>query len=426
MTSTITTTRASKADTARVLSTVLLPTLAGGVIKRRPLLMGLLGRLGGDERAVREIARLAGRHGEGPLLLRVPGKREIAVVLSPDDVRTVLDETPDPFTPASTDKVGALEHFQPHAVLITRDESLRARRRAANEHALETGRPLHHLAGPIHRIITEEAATLTQRSLDWTTFDATWQRIVRRIVLGDAARDDLRLTDLLDRLRRTANWAWAAPRRDRLLTEFTDRLRTHLERRDPDSVAAGFGADVDPVGQVPHWLFAFDAAGMTVVRTLAVLATHQEAAAKAERDTDGPAQLPYLRACVLDTVRLWPTTPAILRETTEDTVLGGRELPGGTTLLVYAPYFHRAVSNRFEPEMWLDGRARSHPALVPFSDGPGQCPGRNLVLYTTSTMLATMRALRDHELTGDHGLRRHEHLPATLDNFHLEFRSSAR
>ncbi|MFI7678117.1 cytochrome P450 [Actinophytocola sp. NPDC049390] len=419
-------TRASATDTARVLSTVLLPTLAGGVIKRRPLLMGLVDRLGGDDRAVREIARLADRYGAGPVLLRVPGHREVAVVLSPDHVGAVLAASPDPFTPASTDKVSALKHFQPHAVLITRDEATRAKRRAANEHALETARPLHHLAVPIHRVITEEAATLTDRTLEWDTFDTTWQRVVRRVVLGDAARDDERLTELLDRLRRTANWAWAMPRRERLLSEFTERLRTHVERRDPDSVAAGFGADVDPVGQVPHWLFAFDAAGMAVMRTLAVLATHPDAAARAERDAGEPAQLPYLRACVLDTLRLWPTTPAILRESTEKTTLGGHELPDGTTVLVFAPYFHRQVSQRFDPGMWLDGRAQSHPALVPFSGGPGQCPGRNLVLYTTSTMLAVMRTHRDYALTDDHGLRGHERLPGTLDNFRLEFRATAR
>ena len=418
---TSTTTRASAVDTARLLSTALLPTLAGGVIKRRPLLMRLLGLLGGDERAVREIARLRDRYGDGPLPLRLPG-REVAVVLSPEDVGAVLDATPDPFTAASTDKISALKHFQPHAVLITRDKRARAERRAANERALDTSRPMHHLAEPIHRVITEEAAALSGRTLDWKTFDTTWQRVVRRIVLGDAAGDDERLTELLDRLRRTANWAWAAPRRDKLLSEFTERLRVHVERRDPDSIAAGFPRDVDPVGQVPHWLFAFDAAGMATTRTLAVLSTHPDAAARAETDTGEPAQLPFLRACVLDTVRLWPTTPALLRETTAP----ARGLPENTTLFVFAPYFHRAVSNRFEPDLWLDGRAQSHPALVPFSDGPGQCPGRNLVLYTTSTMLAAMRTHHEYGLVGDHGLRDREHLPATLDNFHLEFRVTAR
>ncbi|MBB4907636.1 cytochrome P450 [Actinophytocola algeriensis] len=425
MTSTTTATRASAADTARLLPAVLLPIIAGGVIKRRPPLMGLVGLLGGDERAVREITRLRDRYGDAPLALRVPG-REVAVVLSPADVGALLAGTPDPFTPASTDKVGALKHFQPHAVLITRDERVRAKRRAANEKALDTGRPLHHLAEPIHRVVTEEAAALSGSTLDWDRFDATWQRVVRRIVLGDAARDDVRLTELLDRLRRTANWAWLAPRRPRLLSEFTERLRAHVARADPDTVAAGLShgvdTEVDPVGQVPHWLFAFDAAGMAIMRTLAVLATHPDAAARAETDTGEPARLPFLRACVLDTLRLWPTTPAILRETT--TQIWG--LPENTTVLVFAPYFHRAVSNRFEPDLWLDGRAQSQPALVPFSGGPGQCPGRNLVLYTTSTMLAAMRTHREYELVGDHGLRDRTHLPGTLDNFHLEFRATAR
>ncbi len=169
---------------------------------------------------------------------------------------------------------------------------------------------------------------------------------------------------------------------------------------------------------MPHWLFAFDAAGMAIMRTLAMLATHPEAAARAETDTGAPAQLPFLRACVLDTLRLWPTTPALLRETTAP----AHGLPEGTTVFVFTPYFHRAVSDRFEPDLWLDGRAQSHPALVPFSAGPG----RNLVLYTTSTMLAAMRTHREYELVGDHGLRDRDHLPATVDNFHLTFRATAR
>jgi hypothetical protein len=113
-------------------------------------------------------------------------------------------------------------------VLITRDERARAERRAANERALDTSRPMHHLADPIHRVITEEAAAL-------------------------------------------------------------------------------------------------------------------------------------------DAVRLWPTTPALLRETTAP----AKGLPENTTL-------------------------------------------------------AAMRTHRGYELVGDHGLRDRGHLPATLDNFHLEFRVTAR
>ena len=56
--------------------------------------------------------------------------------------------------------------------------------------------------------------------------------------------------------------------------------------------------------------------------------------------------------------------------------------------------------------------------IKPFSGGPGVCPGRNLVLLTTSAMLDAMLEhhrfhLRSHELG--------EELPGTLDHFRLEF-----
>jgi hypothetical protein len=45
--------------------------------------------------------------------------------------------------------------------------------------------------------------------------------------------------------------------------------------------------------------------------------------------------------------------------------------------------------------IWLDGRARQYPQLVPFSAGPAECPGRNVVLLTTSSLLAKLLATVD-------------------------------
>jgi cytochrome P450 len=82
---------------------------------------------------------------------------------------------------------------------------------------------------------------------------------------------------------------------------------------------------------VPHWLFAFDAAGIAAYRTLALLATHPGATDLARRELAGtdPA-LPYLRACVLEAVRLWPTTLVVLRDGTDATEWDGETLPPGT------------------------------------------------------------------------------------------------
>ena len=77
-------------------------------------------------------------------------------------------------------------------------------------------------------------------------------------------------------------------------------------------------------------------------------------------------------------VRLWPTTLAALRATTTRTSWDGGVLPAGTALVIVSSVFHRderalPYADRFEPEVWLDGRAQSDWPLIPFSGGPGTC-----------------------------------------------------
>ncbi|MFI7116040.1 cytochrome P450 [Amycolatopsis sp. NPDC049868] len=425
---------ASVQDTVRVALRVVLPTLAGGVIKRRPLGLAAAQKLQLDRPAVRLLCRLRSRYGEGPLRLRVPG-RSIDLALSGDDVGDVLAAAPVPFSPSTTEKRAALGHFQPHGVLVS-DAVERAPRRAFNEEVLEPGKPLHDLAAPFAAAIGAEAASLWDGgTLDWDTFNVAWWRMVRRVALGESAAGDDGLTDMLARLRKDANWAYAHPRRERLHDQFRTRLIGHLERAEPGSLAEAI-ASAGPAGertmevvadQVAHWLFAFDAAGIVTYRALALLATHPAARERADEevaaaDLTVPGQFPYLRACALESVRLWPTTPALLRESTAETAWG----PAGTTVLIFTPFFHRdpeslPYADRFEPGIWLDGSAAANPALVPFSAGPAICPGRDLVLFCASTMLAHLIKDRRFELASGAVLGPERPLPATLDNFHLRF-----
>ena len=119
---------------------------------------------------------------------------------------------------------------------------------------------------------------------------------------------------------------------------------------------------------------------MVAFRALALLATHPEQAGRAREeiaasDPVEPAVLPYVRGCVQESVRLWPTTPALLRDSLSGS---GSELPAGTGYFVYTPLFHRdpesvAHPHEFAPQDWLDGTAENTPALVPFSSGPACC-----------------------------------------------------
>jgi cytochrome P450 len=137
-------------------------------------------------------------------------------------------------------------------------------------------------------------------------------------------------------------------------------------------------------------------------------------------------ELPYLRACVLESLRLWPTTPMVLRETTAPTTWETGELRAKTGILIFANFFHRddqrlPYAERFMPELWLEHRTNQHWPLIPFSGGPAMCPGRNLVLLTSSSMLAAL--LRDHRLRliSHQSLGPQRPLPYTLNNYALRF-----
>ncbi|MEE2030663.1 cytochrome P450 [Rhodococcus chondri] len=434
--------RASAADTARLFGTVVAPFVAVGPIARRRRMMGLAEKLQSDAAVVGAVPRLRDRYGEGPLPMSVPG-RALAIVLSSRDVDRILRTETHAFTAANKEKVAALSPFQPRGVLISRGD-IRAQRRALNESALEPEHALHHLAGELTPIIEVEAQTLVRHAacrgeVAAPDFVRAWWRLVRRITFGDAARDDTTLTDELWTLRSNGNWSFAHPVRHRLRDRFGERLHRSVADAPSTSLAGVIRdlpapASVDAVGQIPHWLFAFDAAGMVAARTLAVLSTHPEqrarvAAEQAAAAPGAPRTLDYLRGCVLEATRLWPTTPVILRdsvtETTWEDSKGSYTIPAGTAFVILSSAFHRAddlpFADTFEPEIWLDGRAEQYPQLVPFSAGPTACPGRNIVLFAVSTFLSRLLDDAEFTLVSDVKPDPGAPLPVTFDNFGLRF-----
>lgn len=433
--------RASVTDTLRVLGVVVAPLLARGIIVRRPGVTRRLERVDADARAVALLQRMRRRYGRGPLRLRVPGRRT-TVVLDAEDARRVLAESPVPFSPATAEKRRALAHFEPHNVLISRAAD-RADRRPFHEAALDTGRTVHRGAGAMVAVVRDAAdgvlAGAAGGTLTWDGWAPSWMRMVRRLTLGEHAADDHGVTDDMVTLRATANWAFLHPQRVRLREDLLRRLGVYLERAEEGSLAAWAArapqnANTRPAHQVPQWLFAFDAAGWATYRALALLGSHPDALAVARHELDGrdlgrPQDLPYLRAVVLESLRLWPTTPAVLRETTRPVRFAGGPVPERTLVLVHAPLLHRddehvPAAHRFEPGHWLGGRGPDDWPFIPFSAGPVVCPAEDLVLHVASQVLAGVVADHDVVLLGDR-LDPARDLPGTLDPFSLRFRVAA-
>ncbi len=433
--------KASVRETAGVTADVVVPTISKGVIIRRPRVVGVAERLDLDRRAVRRMQKLRDRHGDGPVLLRIPVRHQ-AVILSPDHVHRVLEESPEPFATASSEKEAALSHFEPKGALISHGPD-RVDRRRFNEQVLRSETPVHPFATRFVRIAEDEAEGMIDRSegdgaLTWDHFSEGWFRLVRRVIFGEGAADDHELTEMVAELRTAANWAFLHPKKRRLRERFHERLRDHMERAEEGSLAAMMArvattSQTAPAHQVPQWLFAYDPAGMTTFRSLALLATHPEHAEAARDEIEaspdpGSHPLTHLRATVLESLRLWPTTPMVLRETTRETEWENGVMPAGTGVLIYAPFFHRDdarldFADRFAPELWKEERTAEDWPLIPFSGGPGICPGRHLVLLTTSAMLAALLRRRRLRLTEPERLEDEQgRLPGTLDNYTLRFR----
>lgn len=447
----------SVSDTALVAGMVFLPPLAQGVIIRRPRVVGLAERLDADRRAGAVLRMIRRRYGSGPLRLRIP-RRNFALALGEPDVERLLAGTPRPFSPATLEKRAALRHFQPAGLLIS-DLEHRAVRRPFNEAVLGLHGSIPQVQAHVGAAVEAELLDLLRRLpvkdggavLSWRAFRETFWHIVRRVTLGDSARDDTEITDLLDRLRRRANWAYLAPVDPRALRDLADRLRRYVADAEPGSLAAIVAATpaevgVAPIGQIPHWLFAFDAAAIATYRAIGLLAAHPqvadslaEEAARQQRVAAGPASSPagpagpptLARAVLLESVRLWPTTLLLLRESGEETIWSSGRAPAGTTFVIVSSYVHReaarpALADRFSPALWSDGEAPAE-SFVPFSAGPASCAGRSLVLDVAGSILAKLA--EEHRL-GLEGRRSRlvpgRPLPRTLDQTRLRFRVAPR
>lgn len=96
----------------------------------------------------------------------------------------------------------------------------------------------------------------------------------------------------------------------------------------------------------------------------------------------------YLRACLMETMRLNPLTFVNMRQTKKDLVLSGYKIPSGTTVrytthlmhLRNEEYFPDADS--FIPDRWFEKdsshKCKQQFVFTPFGHGARQCPGRRI------------------------------------------------
>lgn len=116
--------------------------------------------------------------------------------------------------------------------------------------------------------------------------------------------------------------------------------------------------------------------------------------------------LPYLRACLDESLRLFPpTTHGLPRSTPpEGANILGDYIPGGVSVSMSAYVVHRDPTifpepDKFIPDRWLgDSGKELGPYFVAFSAGARGCIGRNISYLEQAIALATMVHRYDIEL----------------------------
>ncbi|XWS56217.1 hypothetical protein CRYUN_Cryun09bG0067200 [Craigia yunnanensis] len=158
-----------------------------------------------------------------------------------------------------------------------------------------------------------------------------------------------------------------------------------------------------------------DTSSITIGWGVAELINHPNVMEKAQKEIDSVvgrnripeesdvANLPYLQAIVKETLRLHPGGPLVVRESTEDCIIGGYEIPEGTRLFVNVWALGRDPKQwenplEFKPERFLSDEWRQgknqfldvrgqHFSLLPFGSGRRSCPGASLALQVVPTVL---------------------------------------
>jgi cytochrome P450 len=391
----------------------LFPNYLQGLFKRSPFWTGFIQRFHPDASGRRLVMKWRRKYHARYFTVSFFGVPTVLVV-DPYGIRRVLEHSPAVYADPRAKHKG-MSHFQPDALTISRSPLWDLRRRF-NEQVLATG-GLHPFANAFLGVIQDEVKTVlseTPEFLTWPALDRLFTRITLRIGFGNQALADAGLVEALDQLMFQANRLVSLrrnPRFDRLYA----RIDHYLKAPEPNTLAASCRdalgkmpttpwlgtAKIDVAGQFPHWLFAMkDTLALNTAACLALLADHpadgdavRSEALAWDGSGAGLAEARYLQACVEEAMRLWPTTPMLVRECIIVDILADDVLLPGTQVIIWNSSNHRNPeaypdASDFRPARWLEpqfGTWFNH-----LSSSTQACAGKNLALLIAKAVIAEL------------------------------------
>jgi cytochrome P450 len=205
----------------------------------------------------------------------------------------------------------------------------------------------------------------------------------------------------------------------------TDRRARGVSEHDSDLLGLLVAADL-PDDAIRDELVTVVVAGHETVAsalmwTLMLLAEHPEAQQRLREEARAAGQwtqlrrreqLPWTRAVVDESLRLFPPGWVISRRAEQADSIGGQDVPAGTLVVISPWLLHRDARSwphpeEFRPERFLpESTARARPDYVPFGLGPRLCIGRDFALVELTILLVEL--LRDHVVELPGGWKRPE------------------
>ncbi|OQE22444.1 hypothetical protein PENSTE_c010G07818 [Penicillium steckii] len=231
----------------------------------------------------------------------------------------------------------------------------------------------------------------------------------------------VRLSKLFPKWRKA--WAEAAPFKDVIYHQAVTRLDRYNKGEKLDDFFTALMDDKNGQPQNLEWgeitgeIAAIldagaDTTAIALTQILELLIRHPQHLSTLREEVDGVLapedllapydtvkNLPFLRACLDEALRIIPPTSAGLPRRTppEGARIQGEWIPGNTSvsMTIYTAHHDPTVfpnPDEFNPQRWMDieERKRMEPYFIPFSTGARGCIGRNISYLEQTVVLASL------------------------------------
>ncbi len=186
-----------------------------------------------------------------------------------------------------------------------------------------------------------------------------------------------------------------------------------ISARDPKT-GQGLSAREQRDNLIGFFVAGHETTALTLTWALYMIANHGPSEARLIEEVrsvagDGPityehiAKLPFTRAVIDETMRLFPPAPLMGREAVQDTEILGRKIYKGDIILLATYVMHRTERlwdnpNAFDPDRFIREPSlnRGRDKFMPFGAGPRVCVGAAFAIMEAVMALGTL--VRDYDI----------------------------